>query len=136
VLNSSNAIVAASATDGSNEGVLLNAPAAGSYKVCVVGYAAANGSSTDFSLSSAIVSRSDTGGNLRAMLPSQVYAGGTASVGASWSGLASGQRYLGGVQFLDSTGATATTTVLLVETNNPVPLARGASRSPKPVGAL
>ncbi len=135
LLNSSGAVVANSAVGGSNEAILLNAPAAGSYKVCVVGYASANGQSTNFQLSSAVVSRSDTGGNLKALAPSQVYAGSTATVGATWSGLATGQRYIGGVQYLDPNGNTAATTVLLVETNSPIPLAHGAARTPKRVGA-
>ncbi|MRW93053.1 S8 family serine peptidase [Duganella sp. FT80W] len=136
LLDSTGALVGSSGTGGSNEAILLNAPAAGNYKLCVIGYAAADGLSTNFNLSSVVVSRTDTGGSLKAMLPSQVYAGGTATVGATWSGLASGQRYLGGIQFLDTSGATAATTVLLIETNSPVPLARGAAHTTKRNSAL
>lgn len=135
LLDASNAVVEFSAVEGSNEAVLVTSPAAGSYKVCVLGYTAANGSSTDFSLSHAVVTRSDTGGNLKAMLPSQVYAGGSATVALTWSGLASGQRYLGGVQLKDTNSVVAATTALLVETNSPVPQARGFSRGSRNVGA-
>jgi subtilisin family serine protease len=135
LLNSAGTVVATSAFAGSDEAILVSAPASGNYKVCVVGYAPANGVSTNFNLSSAIVSRADVGAAFKAMVPSQVYAGGSATVAASWSGLASGNRYLGGIQFLDANAATAATTVMLVETNSPVPLARGVERLPKRGGA-
>ncbi|MCU6498892.1 hypothetical protein LPN04_13920 [Rugamonas sp. A1-17] len=123
VLNGST-LVGYSGHGGANESVILASPDAGSYSVCVVGYAAANGSATDFKLSSAVVTRGDTGGALRAAVPSQVYAGSTASVSASWSGLAAGNRYYGGIQYLGPNGAVAATTVLKVETNSPLPLAQ------------
>ena len=100
----------------------------------MIGYAAANGTSTDFTLSSAIVGRADVGGNLKAMGPGKVYSGGTASVNLSWSGLAAGQRYYGGVQYIDPANTLLDATVLLVQTNNALPLppavARSAPRDP------
>ncbi|MBV6319933.1 S8 family serine peptidase [Duganella violaceipulchra] len=127
-------VVGYSGHGGANEAVILTSPDAGSYSVCVIGYAAANGSATDFKLSSAVVNRSDTGGALRVAVPSQVYAASTASVSASWSGLAAGTRYYGGIQYLGLDSSVAATTVLKVETNNPVPLAQ-PDRIARGVGA-
>ncbi|WP_038500374.1 S8 family serine peptidase [Janthinobacterium agaricidamnosum] len=135
VLNSSGAQVGASLHEGSNEAVTLAGPAAGTYTVCVLGYSVANGVSANFSLSSAVVTTADTGGNLKVSLPSTVYAAGTASAGISWSGLVSGKRYLGGVTFLDQNNAAAATTVLSVETDNPVPLA-APDRAPRQVSDI
>ena len=65
LLSDAGQIVASSLHGGSNEAVVLANPPAGNYKLCVIGYAAANGVSTDFTLSSAIVTRADVGGNLK-----------------------------------------------------------------------
>ncbi|TFW16878.1 S8 family peptidase [Duganella callida] len=129
LLTGNGQLVDYSASDGSNEAILLTAPPAGSYKVCVLGYAPANGVSTTFKLSSAVVSTADTGGNLKVLLPSQVYAGGSATVATTWSGLASGNRYLGGVQLKDPTGNPVGATAVLVETNSPIPLAKGTAKA-------
>jgi hypothetical protein len=129
-----NTLVGYSGNGGSNEAVTLASPPAGAYKVCVVGYAAANGVATDFTLSAAVVNRSDTGGNMKVAIPAYVYSAGTASAGVSWSGLATGKRYLGGVQFLDASGATAATTLVNIETNNPIPLTAAVQRTVRPVG--
>ena len=131
VLNSAGTVVAGSTNGGSNESVTLTRPVAGSYKVCVIGYALANGSSTGFGLSSAIVTTADKGGNLKVSLPSKVYVGGSATAGISWSALAAGKRYLGAVGFLDANNAVASITVLSVETNNPLPLAVPQQRNAK-----
>ena len=131
LLNSAGAAVAMSATAGSNEAITVTTPAAGNYKVCVIGYELASGVSTGFGLSSAVVTTADKGGNLKASLPSKVYVGGSATAGVSWSGLETGKRYLGGVVFLDGNNAAASTTVLSVETNNPLPLAVPSQRSVK-----
>lgn len=131
LLNGAGALVGASMHEGSNEAVTLTSPAAGSYKACVLGYAVANGVSADFTLSSAVAVKGDVGGNLRVTLPSKVYSAGTASVTLAWSGLASGQRYFGGAQFLDLSGKVAGTTLLSVDTGNPVPLALTPERAPK-----
>jgi hypothetical protein len=100
---------------------LLN-PAAGNYKVCVQSYAAASGSSTH-RLSSWIVGAGDVAtGAFNVLMPSTVYAGGTASVGLSWSGLLSGHRYVGGAQYLDGGGSPAAATALYIDTNPGTPL--------------
>lgn len=129
VLNSAGNLVATSLKAGSNEAVVMPSPAAGNYRVCVIGYTAANRQSTDFTLSSAVVTSSDRGGNFRVLVPSKVYAGSTASVSASWSGLPAGKRYAGAMQLLDAAGGVATTTVFRVETDNPVPLAEAVERA-------
>jgi subtilisin family serine protease len=129
VLNGAGNLVNYSGVGGSNEAIVMPAPAAGSYSVCVVGYTAANGQSTNFTLSSAVVTSSDRGGNFKALVPSKVYAGSTASVSASWSGLPSGKRYAGAMQLLDLAGAPASTTVFQVETNNPLPLGEPVQRT-------
>ena len=131
VLNGAGTTVATSATAGSNESVTLVTPAAGTYKVCTIGYEIANGVSTGFGLSTAVVTTADKGGNLKVTLPSKVYVGGSATAGVSWSALDTGKRYLGGVAFLDASNAVAATTVLSVETNSPLPLAAPSQRSVK-----
>ncbi|MGO4379482.1 S8 family serine peptidase [Pseudoduganella sp. RAF53_2] len=123
-------LLSTSAVEGSNEQALLASPAAGDYKLCIIGYSAANRASIDFQLSSAIVTRSDAGGSLRAMLPSRVYTGKTATVNVSWSGLPTGKRYVGGLQLMDANGVLASTTLLQVETDDPVPLARAQRQAP------
>lgn len=131
VLNSAGTVVAGSLSQRSNEEVRMMAPAAGNYRVCVIGYAAANGTSTDFTLSSAVVSSADRGGNFRVLVPSRVYAGSTASVSASWSGLPTGKRYAGAMQLLDLAGKPASNTAFVVETNNPIPLSEPMQRAPR-----
>ncbi|HEX8407158.1 MAG TPA: S8 family serine peptidase [Duganella sp.] len=122
-------VAASSLNGGSNESIMVNSPAAGAYSACVLAYAPANGVATAYTLSSAVVGRSDVGGNLKVTTPGKVYAGSAATVSASWSGLAVGKRYLGGVQFLNASGAVAGTTALLVETNNPLPVALTSPRA-------
>jgi subtilisin family serine protease len=129
VLNPAGTLVAYSGNGGANESIVMPSPAAGNYRVCVIGYAAANKQSTDFTLSSAVVTSTDRGGNFRVLVPSKVYSGSTASVSASWSGLPAGKRYAGAMQLLDQAGARATTTVFQVETNNPVPLGEPVPRT-------
>ena len=128
VLSASGALLAYSGHAGSNEAITLTSPAAGGYKVCVIGYTVSNSVATGFTLSSAVVSRADSGGNLKASVPSAVYASGTATVGLSWSGLAVGKRYLGGLQLLDLNAAPAATTVISIDTGSPVPLASMVER--------
>jgi hypothetical protein len=43
-------------------------------------------------------------------------------VGISWSGLATGKRYVGGVQLTDLSGNPQSTTVLRVSTDGSVPI--------------
>jgi len=99
----------------SNEAVQIASPPAGAYKVCVTSYDTAAGAPSTYRLSSWVVTTADTGGNFNALLPSTVYSGGTSTVGLSWSGLTTGKRYLGAVQFKDLSGVVQATTVLRVE---------------------
>ncbi len=100
----------------SNESVQYASPPAGTYKVCVHAYDTATSGPSTYRLSSWVVTRSDLGGNFNVLVPSQVYSGGTATVGMAWSGLAVGERYVGAAQFTDTSGVVQATTVLRVET--------------------
>lgn len=112
---------------GANEAISLASPPAGTYQLCVIGYDLAGGVPAALTLSSAIVGKGDTG-SLKAALPGKVIGGSTATVGLSWSGLAAGKRYLGGMQLLDASGAVAATTVVSIGTDGAVPVARGETR--------
>lgn len=129
IVNSAGQLVASSTTTASNEMISVTAPPAGNYRVCVLGYRTATEGATTYALHSAIVTPADKGGNLRALVPAQVYAGGKATVPVSWSGLAAGKRFLGAVRLLDNNGVVGSTTVLKVETNLPVPQAEDPTRS-------
>ena len=136
VLNGAGNLVATALHGGSNESIVMPSPAADTYRVCVIGYAAADNQSTDFTLSSAVVTSTDRGGNFRVLVPTKVYSNSTASVSASWSGLPAGKRYAGAMQLLDATGGVASTTVFQVETNNPVPQAEPMERAKAQDAAL
>ena len=131
-----NGTVAASAFDGSHETVELLNPDAGTYKVCVSAYAAPGASTSTHRLSSWIVSPGDTaGGAFNVLMPGSVFAGSTATVGLSWSGLASDHRYMGGVQFLDAAAVPSAATALSIDTtpgtplDMPSPVANGKSHA-------
>lgn len=128
MFNSAGVQVGYSGNGTSNEMITLMAPAAGTYTVCVAGYAPNNGSST-YTLASWIVGSNDVGGNLKVSLPSSVFVGGTASAAASWSGLTAGQRYMGAVQYLMGT-TPLSTTLLEVDATNPVPLPGATNKVP------
>lgn len=121
-------LVASSGGDTSNEKVQLLAPAAGDYKVCVVGYAPAGGNET-YTLSSWVVQPTSTGGNLKVLLPSAATIGGTASVAMSWSGLPTGKRHVGVVNYLLG-GVKQGTTVIDVDTTNPLPMFQNSRSKP------
>ena len=128
-------LLANSGGNTSNEMVTLLNLAAGTYKACVVGYSAES-ASVSYKLSSWVVNVGDSNGNFRALLPARVYLGGTASVGMSWSGLAAGKRHLAALRYSDAAGAVGNilgTTLLEVNTNNPVPMAAGSR--PEPITA-
>jgi hypothetical protein len=129
VLNPAGTLVALSGGNTANEFVSLTAPAAGTYKVCVIGYSTVDGHSSNYAMSSVVVNSADKGGNFKVLVPAKVYAGSSASVNASWSGLAAGKRYIGAVQMQDLNGAPAATTVFKVETNNPIPLGEPVPRA-------
>jgi hypothetical protein len=120
-----------SGNDGSNESVQILSPAAGTYKVCVVAYGGATGvTSMTHSLSSWIVAAGD-GAGLRVLTPQAVYSGGTATVGLSWSGLASGKRYVGGIQYLDAAGNVQATSAVRVSTDGAVPVQNEPASNPR-----
>ncbi|PTT91599.1 peptidase S8 and S53 subtilisin kexin sedolisin [Pelomonas sp. HMWF004] len=108
-----------SGNDGSDEFVQIAAPVAGTYRVCVLAYAGT--APMKHKLSSWIVSPGDAGG-MNALVPSQVYAGSTATVGLTWSGLAAGKRAVGGAHWVDASGKVQATTVLRVSTDGSVPV--------------
>lgn len=131
VMNAAGVQVGYSGTVTSNEMVTLTNPAAGTYRVCVAGYAP-NGDSATYTLASWVVGRGEIGGSLKVTLPGSVFVGGTSSATASWSNLAQGQRYLGAVDFLMN-GATAVgRTLITVDATNPVPV---PTTEGKPVAA-
>lgn len=119
VVNMTTLTATYSGNDGSDEAVQLVAPAAGTYRVCVLAYAGT--APMKHKLSSWIVAPGD-GGGLNALVPSQVYAGSTATVGLSWTGLTAGKRAVGGAHWLDTSGAVQATTVLRVSTDGSVPV--------------
>ncbi|MFL6658247.1 MAG: S8 family serine peptidase, partial [Massilia sp.] len=109
-----------SGNGGSNEKVDIANPAAGNYKVCVIGYDPLNGSA-EYKLSSWILAPNAVTGNFKALLPGMAYVGGTGTVSMSWSGLEAGKRHLGAVRYIGA-GVTQGMTVVSVNTNDPVPL--------------
>jgi hypothetical protein len=123
VLNSAGSVVGTSGGVSANEMVTLNLPAAGTYKVCVIGYAP-NGGSADYTLSSWVVGNNEIAGNFKLTAPAIVYTGGTASASASWSGLGNA-KHLGAVVY--SVGGTPTAITLLeVDTSEPLPMSTAA----------
>ncbi|MFG6457705.1 S8 family serine peptidase [Roseateles sp. BYS96W] len=127
VVNMATAAYTYSGNDGSDEVVQLVAPTAGTYRACVLAYGGT--APMKHKLSSWIVSPGDAGG-LNALVPSQVYAGSTATVGFSWTGLAAGKRTVGGAQWLDAAGKVQATTVLRVSTDGSVPVQNVPSNMP------
>ncbi|RZA29991.1 MAG: peptidase S8 and S53 subtilisin kexin sedolisin, partial [Lysobacteraceae bacterium] len=119
VLNSANGVVGSSGQVSSNETVTLNSPAAGTYRVCVVGYTPRNGSAA-YVLNSWVVGTADTGGNFKASGPAIVYTGGTGTVATSWSGLEAGKNYLGAIRYLQGTTVRGMTLVE-VDATDPLP---------------
>ena len=115
-----------SGNDGSDEAVQMVSPAAGTYKVCVLAWGGAP--TMTHQLSSWVVTAADASSTMNVMLPGNVVSGGTATVGVSWNGLATGVRYLGGFQYKDPAGTIAGTTLVQVEPGGPAPLA-SAERS-------
>ncbi|MES2757493.1 MAG: S8 family serine peptidase [Pseudomonadota bacterium] len=122
VLNSANVAVGSSGSDGSNEMVTLMDPVPGTYRVCVIAYSKQARPTATAVLSSWVLAPTDVGGNFKVLVPATAYVGGTASVGMSWSGLATGQRFLGAAKFKVN-GMASGTTLVDIQTNDPVPLA-------------
>jgi subtilisin family serine protease len=128
VINMNAATYIYSGNDGSNEVVQMVAPAAANYRACVLAYGGAP-APMKHKLSSWIVMPGDAGG-LNALVPSQVYAGSTATVGFSWSGLAAGKRTVGGAHWLDTAGKVQATTVLRVSTDGSLPVQNEPTNMP------
>ncbi|MES2321983.1 MAG: S8 family peptidase [Pseudomonadota bacterium] len=119
VVTPANALLS-SGNGGSNEVVNITSPAAGAYKVCVVGYAPLNGSS-EYKLSSWVLAPNVINGNFKALLPGIMYTGGTGSVSMSWSGLAANTRHLGALRYLLG-GVAQGQTLVEVNTNDELPM--------------
>jgi subtilisin family serine protease len=127
VVTPSNSL-ASSGNGGSNERVELTNPPAGAYKVCVIGYEPAGGSAA-YTLSSWVLEPNALSGGFKALLPGFAYMGGTGTVSMSWAGLAAGKRHLGLLSYL-SGGVSQGTTVIEVNTNDPLPLFSTARIAP------
>lgn len=121
-------LVGSSGGDSANENVQLLNPAAGNYRVCVIGYKPKDGADA-YQLSSWILAPGLTGGNFKVSAPSRVVAGGTATVGVAWSGLPVGKRYMGVLSYVGE-GATLANTVVEVDTTDPLPLFQHARATP------
>jgi len=113
-----------SGSSNSDEAIQLMTPTPGTYKVCVGAYAGV--SPMKHRLSSWIVGAGE-GSSLKVLVPAAVYAGGTASLGLSWSGLAAGTRYVGGVQYLDPNGRVAASNAVRVDTDGAVQVLNDAA---------
>jgi hypothetical protein len=107
-------LVGSSGGGDSDELVVLSNPtAATNYQVCVDGFAPLGGSA-NFLVSVWVVPATVVPATLRAIGPSTVYTGGTASVAVSWN-VPSGARYLGVVDYRTVVGGpiVGTTTVFI-----------------------
>jgi subtilisin family serine protease len=109
-----------SGNDGTDEAVQMVSPVAGNYKVCVLAW---GGTAMTHKLHSWVVTSADASGTLNVLLPGNVVAGGTATAGITWSGLANGGHYIGGVQYKDPTGAVVGATVVNIAPGGAVPTA-------------
>jgi hypothetical protein len=94
-------------------------PVAGDYTACIHGFAPADGVSTQFTLSSWVLTPGgDVPLHVRGM-PTNVAPGQSAKVKLSWKGAQDGTRYLGAVRVVQGsdpdTGATLGVTMLSVE---------------------
>ena len=96
--------VGTSAGGTSDEVVTLSAPAAGTYSACVTGFDT-GAAGVNYTLSNWVVGPAVGTQTLKASAPSQVYAGGSASVAIGWS-VPAGKRYLGNLTFFDTTVTT------------------------------
>jgi subtilisin family serine protease len=120
--------LASSGNGGSNEQVELVNPAAGTYKVCVIGYDPLNGAA-EYKLSSWLLAPNAISGNFKALLPGMAYVGGTGTISLSWSGLDAGKRHLGALRYVVN-GVTQGMTVVSVNTNDPLPQFESSRTAP------
>jgi subtilisin family serine protease len=136
VYDSAGNLVASSGGATATELVTLSLPGADTYQACVVGYAPQGGSS-DFTLSTWVLSAGDTGGSLKVKgLPTAVTGGDEYKLLASWSGLTAGTRYLGGLRYLQGDGSTAGATLLAVEPSAMAVTGRGSEMTAAKVRKL
>ncbi|WP_229257218.1 S8 family peptidase [Duganella callida] len=117
--NADGQVIQMSEQVGSDEMITMVKPTPGEYRLCVAGYSVPGGSA-HYKLSSWVVTPDAAANNLKVNLPGVVYAGKAASVSYGWSGLDSGKRYLGMVNFLNA-GAVEGSTMLEVDTTDPLP---------------
>ena len=115
------ATVLTSGAGGSNELVHMPYPAAGNYKVCVIGYDPLNGSA-EYKLSSWLLAPGASNGDFKVLMPTTAFIGKTMSVTMSWKDLAPGLRHLGAVSYVQGASRLGTT-LLEVNTNDPIPAA-------------
>lgn len=129
MVNAAGTAVGYSGNSGSTESITLVAPVPGTYRVCTIAYENAEGATqTGYKLNSWVVGPNDNAGNFKVSLPSRAYAGRTASVGLSWSGLEAGGRYVGAAAYQTGGAATGTSTVIFVEPS-------GSASTPAVAGA-
>jgi len=110
--NGTGTLVGSSGGGTSDEVVTLSAPTAATYSACVTGFNAPGGK--QYTLSNWVVGPAVGAQTLRAAAPSQVYAGGTASIGLGWS-VPAGKRYLGNLSFFDNTSTKIGSTVVFID---------------------
>ena len=110
--NGTGSNVGSSGGGSSEEVVTLSAPAAGTYSACVTPYSVGAGQS--YTLSSWVVGPVSGVQTLKASAPTNVFAGGTASIGLGWS-VPAGKRYLGNLTYFDSTSTKIGSTVVFVD---------------------
>ena len=130
VLNAAGTVVGSSGGPTTDELVQLLAPAAGTYTVCVDGYAPLGGSST-YTLSTWVGTPAQAIANaLRVVTPLNVVTAGTGTVSFAWT-VTAGNRFYTTVQYLDgSNNAEVGRTGLLIDTVPPLapaPLASAAT---------
>lgn len=126
VYNPAGTLVGSSGGPTAAELVMLNNPPAGTYTVCVDGYAPKNGSST-YTLSTWVGAAGNGVANaLRVVTPTTVVTGGTGTVSFAWS-VPAGNRYYTTVQYLNDAGATIGRTGLMINGVSPAPLVAPAS---------
>ena len=112
--NAAGTKLATSASSSNNEWVQLRLPAAGTYYACVVGYATPAAGS-EYTLFSWVVTPSDNAANFKVVAPTNVVAGGVASIAMSWN--AGADKYMAGLRYLDGTSnATLGSTAVFIDT--------------------
>lgn len=108
-------VVGASGSGTSDELVQLNAPTAGTYSACAIGYATHGlPGGAMYKLSSWVVGPAVGVQTLRAFGPSNVTAGGIGTIGLSWA-VPAGQRYLGALKYKVSGNPVGGTTTVMVD---------------------